>query len=352
MAPSKLVDAAAAPRSQSPPPPPVSSNVDTVFFVDIDGVLNVGIRDGHQSPLLLDKKSIESALSLWEARAKHPERNSIERLASVVRSEIGQGEASGVTYDTFACSSSRQFSDVLVNRFAKLLSVAGWQPPAQRSVGDGCATAVLTSTWRAPQYRSRLGQLEACVGKHLGTEFAFDDMTQLREEHSPEGRIRSIRSYLQAMCEERLEDSVAKNRTLRVVVLDDFYNRPLQSVNVAGRAVDSALQLERALSACIPEGLDVQIKVLHTFTEWTTDSNLQVQVGCGICEDHLQEGIEFLESTMGDHMEHSTTDGESSTATVEHCESEPASLPSSPDATAVKEVMAMPSFLQSMGFVL
>lgn len=275
----------------------VAELADTMLCVDIDGVLNVGIRDGSRPPLLLDRRSANSALSLWESRFVHPERDSIERLVHVLRREVGRGEKDGVTFEEFTCTTSQQFSEVYVERFAKLLTAAGWAPPADGESGPvGRATAVLTSTWRAPQHRNRLRQLEIAVSRHLDGDFSFDDKTGPREEHTPEGRLRNIKQYLQEVCQKRLKDPDARRRPLRVLVLDDFYNRPLTGICLGNGCVKGCADVERWLLEDLPNALDIEVKMLHTFTEWTTPDGLSLQVGSGLSQEHFQSGIDFLES--------------------------------------------------------
>jgi len=279
--------------------PSCADITDTLLFVDVDGVLNVGIRDGARPPLLLDKQSIDSALGLFEARAWHPERDSIERLVSVLRRDVGQGEDVGTTFEQFACTTSRQFSEVLIGRFAEMLRAAGWAPrenSADAGAVGGRATAVLSSTWRAPQHRIRLKGLEEGISKHLGAEFTFDDKTQSKEDHTAEGRLSSIKLYLREFCEKRRLDPESNSRPLRVLVLDDFYNRPLNGITLMGQRLRSPECIEKYLTESLPRTLDVQVKMLHTFMEWTSPSGLSLQVGSGISQDHFLSGVSFIET--------------------------------------------------------
>lgn len=277
------------------------------MFVDVDGVLNVGVRDGGRAPLLLDEASARAAQRLWATRMGHPEQSSIERLVAVCNRALDEGE-DGETFAKFLCASPQQFSEELLARFAAIVRASGWRASCDNSddeddSGDEEAEApghkvhmVLTSTWRAPQHRSRLRKLEQAISKQLGEDFEFDLMTPPKEDHTPEGRLQSIANFLTARCAGR----TSADGPMRVLVLDDFYNRSLNGWLCGPCKIDSETACEKYLRSSIPSHIDAQVKMIHTYAEWTTEEGLFIQVGTGLMLEQVRSGEFFFQGAQAE----------------------------------------------------
>jgi len=256
-------------------------------------VLNVGVRDGARPPLLLDDASVASAQRLWSARHLHPERSSIERLMAVYSAKADEGEDSS-TFASFACVAPSQFSDELVRRFAELVRASGWVGGSAGQASPGGVRMVLSSTWRAPQHRHHLAKLQRAISEHLGQAFEFDDKTQAKEDHTPEGRLASIGAYLAQHGKTRGNAAGASRGPLNVLVLDDFYNRALSGWRCGESEIRSVADAEEYLRSCLPASQPARVKVLHTYREWAAEGGLDVQVGAGLTREHMLDGTRFL----------------------------------------------------------
>ncbi|CAE8608996.1 unnamed protein product [Polarella glacialis] len=260
----------------------------TLIFVDVDGVLNVGVRDGSKPPLLLREKDIALAQSLADSGIRGDDGRSIERLNDVASRDIGHGEDSGRNYTQFVSSASG-LSDVLTSRLADLIHFAGLQ--------RGEVQVVLSSSWRRPDHLPRRKALEQRLSELLMQPFRFHAQTDLRKEKMPADRLRIIGDFLQEYCVGRGSDS-----PLRVLILEDFFVNALDGWLCDRQPIDSAEAAERYLEcrarASTPvlplDGDAVTVKLVHTFAQWRTQSGLEVQVGVGLTLDHLHSAMRFI----------------------------------------------------------
>jgi len=134
---------------------------DTLIFVDVDGVLNIGIFDPTGRPLELSTHNVETALKHWGVREGHSQRDCIERIVEVYSHEVGHGEAS--TYEEFLADPKSGVSAVLVGRLARIITTA--------QEGSNNVEVVLSSSWRKPQHAVRVGALEGVLSSVLVTLF-------------------------------------------------------------------------------------------------------------------------------------------------------------------------------------
>lgn len=255
-----------------------NGDLDTLLFLDVDGVLNVGLRDPGNNPVSCSHENLDRAVRMWQDRAAFTteQRNCVERLVAVHDRELGHGEQS--TLAALGSAPPFDLSDVLVNRIANIIRAAGHR----RSV-------ILSSSWRRPQHLERMKGLERAIARHLGEPFVFDGKTNLAKEVDPSGRLLAIGAYIQQM-----QTSATK---LRVLVLDDFYITNIGGWSVDGFLVDSVEAAERYIRERPPfaaPALEMSVRVIHTYDEWATPEGLLVQVGTGITKAHLCQACGFL----------------------------------------------------------
>uniref|UniRef100_A0A7S4UF76 Uncharacterized protein n=1 Tax=Alexandrium monilatum TaxID=311494 RepID=A0A7S4UF76_9DINO len=267
------------------------SQGETLIFVDVDGVLNVGVRVKGEAPINLSDSNYERALSLEGEQNYHA-----DLVLAAARHELCHGE--GSTYAKFISKTPSDVSEVLVGRLVELLRVAG----------PGC-TAVLSSSWRKPQHRKMLRRLEERISAHLGASFAFREFTMQRKESGPEDRLETIGQYLATLGRKR-QRSLG---SLRVLVLEDFCISPLRDIRCCdcdvpkGRApvnvsranvpVDSVADAERFLEARAAfVAWDVRVKVIHTYDAFVSPEGLFMEVGCGLTMEHHCAALSFLGS--------------------------------------------------------
>uniref|UniRef100_A0A6U6N6L6 Uncharacterized protein n=1 Tax=Zooxanthella nutricula TaxID=1333877 RepID=A0A6U6N6L6_9DINO len=254
--------------------------VDTVLFVDIDGVLNVGIRDHGNAPLLLNDSNVKTALMYkdYPFKGASAEQECITKVASVVDRCLGNDKSAG-TYRDLACGSKEHCSSVLVERLAEII----------RAAGD--ASIVLSSNWRRPKYANRVRSLEKEVSVALGSEFKFDARTEDFEETGASDRLYCIGNYVRRLCAERERAGV--RGPLRALLLDDFFVSPLDGWGCGGATVYSTAEAEGYVRRCAPEGA-ADVKLVHCYDEWRTDAGLRVQVGTGLTQEDVKTAKAFL----------------------------------------------------------
>lgn len=254
-----------------------ASAADTVIFVDVDGVLNVGARDDSDgdAPLLVNEEGMRGALKMFGKHKRHPMRNTIERLVSIAKRRLGQTDSS--SYMKLACKGESQVSDVLVDHLVKLIVAAG----EHRIV-------VLSSKWQ--KYPKRVEGLEKDISRHLGSPFAFDGRSGLEAECSAECRIGTVGKFLENFLAWRGEPV----NKLRVLMLEDFHITPLDGWTIGGIQVDSEETAEEYLRQQMPVSENITVKLIHTYDEWTTPSGLLVQLGAGLSKAHFSRAAAFL----------------------------------------------------------
>mmetsp|Transcript_52368 Transcript_52368/g.146059 ORF Transcript_52368/g.146059 Transcript_52368/m.146059 type:complete len:308 (+) Transcript_52368:274-1197(+) len=254
-----------------------------LIFVDIDGVLNVGMKDGTHSVCLSEDNVMKAKMMTPLMKAKlmtRANKNAADRLLSVItRSLEPAGESGPSTYEHFSCPTMSNVSDRFVERLAKLIEAAG----PHRHV-------VLSSTWRMPRYACKVEELEAAIGSRLGQPFTFDARTDLEEDYGPAGRLSGIASYVHKYC-KRVQ---LGSRCLRILVLEDFHVTPMGAWKAGGTTMGSAQDVEAYLQSLIPARLTSAVMLLHTYDEWNTRSGSLVQIGSGLTMQHYSRAMAFL----------------------------------------------------------
>lgn len=258
-------------------------STETLLFVDVDGVLNVGILDPGRAILSFSIANVTQALQASKAQAGGPVRGAAAKIVSTYRREVGHGEDS--TYAKFI-SSSLEVSDVMIGRLAQLIHAAG----------DNC-TVVLSSSWRHPQHEGRVQRLEEALSAPLGKKFRFHARTALVEDRSPGMRLRAIGDFVS----QRSRRCACPWTRYRVLVLDDFHVSAMDGWRCDGARVDSTAAAEKYLQSRMPGHGDSSARVVHTFDKWTTPSGLAVRVGAGLTSEHFCSAMHFL---SGDRCPH------------------------------------------------
>lgn len=262
------------------PAPFVEQGHETLFFVDVDGVLNVGIKDEGNAPLLLRDDDVTLAFKLMKSGYTGRDYECIKKLIEMADHQIGHGEGEA-TYQKFVTQGTKEVADVLAGRLAKLIQAAGDQQQV-----------VLSSSWRRPQHRVRRKLLEQAIGRQLDRTFQFDTTTPLNAvEKSAEDRLRVIGDYLAEVCKKRSPEAAP----LRVLVLEDFFITPMRGWKCGGMVMDSVVAAERYLQGRVPTTAGiVAVKLVHTYDEWKTENGAQMQVGCGLREGPFCEAMDFI----------------------------------------------------------
>jgi len=260
--------ATSSPRSKS-----VTS--ETLLFVDVDGVLNVGIRDGRNSPILLNMPTLGFVAMRKDTPHLDPgTRCTVERVLAVQNKKIGDGDNG--TYSKFACTTNH-VSDVFASRLAGIIQIAG----------EGCRV-VLCSTWR--NVPERVEKLESIISRHLGTRFAFFGSTRSGNEKGAADRMKCIGAFISRMFAEGHGGTLP----MKVLVLEDLFITPFNGWWCSGLRMWSTRDAEAYLRSCAPEVAKVAVKIVHTYAEWRTPGGLQLQLGAGLLLVHCQEAEHFL----------------------------------------------------------
>jgi hypothetical protein len=256
--------------------PSCASDIDTLIFVDVDGVLNVSVKDPGNSPLIFDTTNAQLALKRRESpSAVTP--SIVARLLSVIEQSLPAVNGEKTAYMDLIADPSNSLSVTLVHNLAKIVSAAG----------ERCGF-VLSSTWRKPGLEARVRTLEALMSKCLGKHFCFSDRTPYKAERCAVDRLETLGDYLAALQVKRGEGAP----TLRVLVLDDFNVTPLDGWRCEGRKIGSAEDVEMFLSHCA--GGDVKVKLLHTYDKWAQAGGPSVEVGTGLQQQHVDDAHAFL----------------------------------------------------------
>mmetsp|Transcript_81559 Transcript_81559/g.147297 ORF Transcript_81559/g.147297 Transcript_81559/m.147297 type:complete len:332 (-) Transcript_81559:163-1158(-) len=257
--------------------------LDTFIFVDVDGVLNCGVRDDRGAPILLMEENIEMARKLTRVNYTGVDSKCVETIQEVANRQIGHGEQEEVTYETLATEGrSFDLSEVLVSRLAKLIDAAGSR-----------TQVILSSSWRQPRQRPRRMRLEERLSAHLKRVFQFDSTTPLdAEESCPADRLRVVGDYLGDICTARGPQAPP----LRVLVLEDFFVNPLNGWKCGGAVIDSVAAAEQYLhSIAQPKSSQrLEVKLVHTYEEWLSPTGAHIQIGCGLLEQPCIEAFDFL----------------------------------------------------------
>jgi len=261
-----------------------ASEPETMLFVDIDGVLNLGILDPEGAPLSFSEDNAERALARWGQRHRLPgsQRVAVERIIATCNRLAGPCE--GAAYARLLSPAATELSDLLVWRLARLIEAAGPR-----------CTVVLSSTWRLPKHTHRVTVVEASLSRHLGRSFAFDSRTAILEDRTPELRLQRIADFAAGYCKK----APLSFQQLRILVLDDFHTAPFGTWRCGWKKMGSAGAVEKYLLSRLPTRIDASVRLVHTYDEWTTDSGLFVQLGCGLTREHFNRALDFLEEGGG-----------------------------------------------------
>uniref|UniRef100_A0A7S3TGC5 Uncharacterized protein n=1 Tax=Strombidinopsis acuminata TaxID=141414 RepID=A0A7S3TGC5_9SPIT len=255
----------------------MANSTGTLIFVDIDGVLNVGVVDPiHGGLLALSRNNVERAQQKRVSSAVGASIGIADSLLGVHSSAVGGSE--GATFAKFLLNPETGVSDELVARLARLIEAA--ERP----------TVVLSSAWRQPKHSARVQRLEAAIGECLGRAFHFDACTEGEEDYSPEGRLKAIGNFITTFSRRR------RSGGLRALVLEDFHATAFGAWACDGSLMASAMAAEWYLQRCSAVPAAASIKIIHTYDEWTADRGLEVQAGTGITADLLQDALDFLSS--------------------------------------------------------
>lgn len=291
---------------------PDSHRAGTIIFVDVDGVLNVGIRqhasttsrsawgcfggslsrttaglertistDQEDAPLLFSQASRDYALSQKDqSQPTAQDAEAVESLVSVAEHDLPSG---GTTYSELAVGKGSLISPVLASHLADILRAAG-----------NDTSVVLASNWRRLEHATRVRKLEAEVSKHLITDFNFRSKTRMETERGAADRLRFIGDYIEGVCGP---EGKFHGRPLRVLVLEDFFVTPLDGWYCGRTKIDSVDAAEAYLLSR-SSGSHVEVKLVHTYDEWRTPSGLRVQVGAGLSEHYAQQALAFLSGAI------------------------------------------------------
>eukprot|EP00747_Dinoflagellata_sp_TGD_P179682 gnl/TRDRNA2_/TRDRNA2_30879_c0_seq1.p1 gnl/TRDRNA2_/TRDRNA2_30879_c0~~gnl/TRDRNA2_/TRDRNA2_30879_c0_seq1.p1 ORF type:complete len:352 (+),score=51.33 gnl/TRDRNA2_/TRDRNA2_30879_c0_seq1:90-1145(+) len=277
-------------------------HVDTLIFVDVDGVLNVCVRDSGAIPLAFNKQNMNYSFSVQQQKNSTSDREAAELIRCTFWREV-QGEEEGSTYAKYLSDESTELTDVFTCRLAKLIQAAG----DRQSVG-----VILSSAWRQSGRRIRL--LEEKLSHHMGDQFAFDAVTPLGfKDTDPSDRLKAIGDFLAVHCSiiNAGASGTSAKRSLRVLVLDDFQVNAMDtwidsveavekhlvdqmpSVNAMDTWIDSVEAVEKHLVDQMPS-VNASVKIIHTYDEWTTSRGIHVQLGSGLTLQHSNAAAEFL----------------------------------------------------------
>eukprot|EP00425_Heterocapsa_triquetra_P015535 CAMPEP_0195151202 /NCGR_PEP_ID=MMETSP0448-20130528/180156_1 /TAXON_ID=66468 /ORGANISM="Heterocapsa triquestra, Strain CCMP 448" /LENGTH=318 /DNA_ID=CAMNT_0040189917 /DNA_START=53 /DNA_END=1005 /DNA_ORIENTATION=- len=251
-------------------------HVDTVIFVDVDGVLNIGAADSGEAPLLLNKTNIDISMKAWGHHHNHAQRDCIEKMVYLAQKDLGHGEDS--TYAKFACVGSSSVSEELARRLADII----------RTGGDRNRVAVvMSSNWRKTQHAARVRKLEESVARHLGSSFEFDAKTPNRSEQVASDRLESIGDFLSELSKQR----AGVSHTLKALILEDFFITGMDGWTCGGVRMNSVADAEAYLERRAPSA---KAKLVHCYDKWVTDSGLEVRVGSGLTRERVEDATAFL----------------------------------------------------------
>eukprot|EP00930_Biecheleria_cincta_P026299 TRINITY_DN18556_c0_g1_i2.p1 TRINITY_DN18556_c0_g1~~TRINITY_DN18556_c0_g1_i2.p1 ORF type:complete len:362 (-),score=46.94 TRINITY_DN18556_c0_g1_i2:242-1291(-) len=249
---------------------------DTLIFLDVDGVLSVGVVDPGKAAYCFSEKNLDKAMALPEHDPLHV------RFADVYCRALDHGE--DCTLEKYIIKDEGKLSDILVRRFAKLMQLAS---------GNRNLTVVLSSVWRNPDHAGLTARLEQKLSESLGRPFSFQDRTSLGSDTDAASRLRRIGEYV---AEHSTKSGQSSADSLRVLVLDDFHVTPLMGWECDNYKINSAGDIEEYLRNCAAFPNNVSVKMIHTYDEWQSEEGLQVQVSTGLTKQHFCEASVFVAS--------------------------------------------------------
>mmetsp|Transcript_95484 Transcript_95484/g.275700 ORF Transcript_95484/g.275700 Transcript_95484/m.275700 type:complete len:292 (-) Transcript_95484:110-985(-) len=241
---------------------------ETLIFVDVDGVLNVGIKTGTSGALFLNDPNIGMARQLSESSDSEAAHERLEKMSSVA-----------ARYAGLACTGSREVSEVLVRRLVRILRAS-----------RGRCRVVLSSSWRHPKHTARVKALEGELSDCLARPFVFDDRTALMREAEPADRLRAIGYYVR-----RWSAMGAPGRTIHVLILDDLFMTGMDGWMCGGASVNSVKDAEEYVRQCGRQSCDIRAKLVHCYEEWLTpEARIRVEVATGLTAAAVEEAVAFL----------------------------------------------------------
>lgn len=250
-------------------------DVETIIFLDVDGVLNVGIHDEGDAPLLFRDEDVRMAQKLSKQGYRGKEAKSVAKLNALASQPLCNGEEG--SYEKLMTKNGGELSDVLLSRLAELM----------RFAGSRCKV-VLSSSWRRPHHRNRRRVLEQALARHLERPFQFTEQTPLhRGEKTAADRLQTIGDYIKEVCSKRQEAG-----NLRMLVLEDFFISAMDGWLCGGKAMNSVSAAESYLEN--QAGSSACVKLFHCYKEITTSSGLSLQVGTGFSDKFLKEAKQFI----------------------------------------------------------
>lgn len=249
----------------------------TFIFLDVDGVLNIGIRDPESNPLSFN----ESNVSVVRKLLKGGNKTFSDQLIAVMRTRTCDGNES--TYGDFLSRNDLDVCDIFVHRLVKILRASG----ESRRV-------ILSSSWRRPKYADNLQRLETIISGYLGESFCFDDTTDIVDESGAgSDRLRLIGEYMsnKAVSSGAIEPGVSR---IKILVLDDFYYRPITGFDIRGTPVNSLQEAESYLAKSAPPSIEANVRIIHTYLASALPTGVEVGIGTGLSLQHLGDALEFL----------------------------------------------------------
>jgi len=251
--------------------------VDTLLFVDVDGVLNISIRDGDETPVTLSVANMELAKRRIAQGCACMLSKRISEVTATAAEHSDNAQENVETYNAFV-STDGDLCCAFIGRLAQLIQAAG-----------PCCRVVLSSTWRQPKYVLKRQHLESCISSHMGRSFKFDDCTDVEEDAGPLGRLGCIGAYINSFC----ADSLVLSSKLRIMVLDDFFAIPWPGVS----SVDFTTAAEKYLLAQAGDvSSSTVLRVINTSRFWmSAQGDHELQVGCGLICDNFRQASDFLE---------------------------------------------------------
>jgi len=255
--------------------PAFSKKTMTLLFVDIDGVLNIGVGDTGNAPFSLNSDNIAIA------GAKPAKSRCAQLLLGVACKQV---DHENTTYGEL-CKGSPQLADIYVKRLADIIAAAKSQ---------GQLMCVLSSTWRTHNVKG-VRVLEQKVSKLLGECWKFDEQTDTQEFKGRGGRLENIGNFLS----DWSETSTVSFDIVRALVLEDFHITRLDGWSCHERDMTCAEDVDALLRTCLPPKMNAATCLIHTYDEWKTDSGLLLQVGSGLTMKHFDKAMAFLSNTAG-----------------------------------------------------
>jgi len=252
--------------------------VETLIYLDIDGVLNVGVKDPGGS-LSFTEANFSMARKLLNCNESG---DMAQMLLELMQTQTGDDKSS--KYGDFLSRNDLDVCDIFVHRFVKII----------RAAGD-LLRVVLCSSWRRPKYQKRVQTLEKIISGYLSETFTFHDRTAIVTEEGGADRLRVIGDHIAAHCKKKGK----RLDRLKVLVLDDFFYQPIKDYKLpCGTPVDSPQAAESYLAGRVQSSnLAVAFKIVQTYNKQVLPSGVEVDIGTGLTLHHLEDALIFLNDT-------------------------------------------------------